>query len=142
MINNVSALALDVGLARIGLATNPIGVRIAQPQGFIANTNEVIQEIADRIEKDHITDLVVGLPRGLQGQDTDQTKYVHDFALKIEQAISIPIHLQDEALTSVKAEEELKSRGAPFEKGDIDALAATYILQDFLDELPEESHAV
>ncbi|MCX6728115.1 MAG: Holliday junction resolvase RuvX, partial [Candidatus Saccharibacteria bacterium] len=61
---------------------------------------------------------------------------------KLEKVIIVPTHLQDEALTSVKAEEELKSRGMPFEKGDIDALAATYILQDFLDELPEESHAV
>lgn len=142
MINNVSALALDVGLARIGLASNPRGVRIARPQGFIVNTDEVIQEIADRVTKDQITDLVVGLPRGLQGQDTAQTQYVHEFVAKLEKVIIVPTHLQDEALTSVKAEEELKSRGTPFEKGDIDALAATYILQDFLDELPEESHAV
>lgn len=142
MINNLSALALDIGLARIGLATNPSGVRIAQPQGYVANTNDVVTVIAERIDQDHISDLVVGLPRGLQGQDTAQTQYVHDFVSKMKQKISIPIHLQDEALTSVKAEEELKSRGTPFEKGDIDSLAATYILQDYLDELPEEINAV
>lgn len=142
MINNIHALALDVGLARIGLATNPEGVRIAQPNGFIENGEHIEEVIAKRIEKDHITDLVVGLPRGLQGQDTAQTAYAHDFVAKLKEVVSIPIHLQDEALTSVKAEEELKSRGNSFEKGDIDALAATYILQDFLDNLPEGSHGI
>ena len=142
MINNIHALALDVGLARIGLATNPEGVRIAQPNGYIENSEQIESVLAETIEKENITDLVVGLPRGLQGQDTAQTTYVHDFVAKLKDVVSIPIHLQDEALTSVKAEEELKARGNSFEKGDIDALAATYILQDFLDTLPEGLHDV
>ena len=45
--------------------------------------------------------------------------------------------MQDEALTSHHAEEELEARGKPYERGDIDALAATYIVQDWLDGHPE-----
>ncbi len=47
--------------------------------------------------------------------------------------------MQDEAVTSKHAEAELESRGKPYERGDIDALAATYILQDWLAENPEGS---
>ena len=49
--------------------------------------------------------------------------------------------MQDEALTSVKAEEELKDRKSPYEKGDIDSLAATYILQDYIEENVRVHHA-
>jgi RNase H-fold protein (predicted Holliday junction resolvase) len=40
--------------------------------------------------------------------------------------------MQDEAVTSKRAEAELEARGKPYQRGDIDALAATYILEDFL----------
>ena len=43
------------------------------------------------------------------------------------------IVFQDESLTSVMAEDRLKASGKPYEKGDIDAMAATIILQDYLE---------
>jgi putative transcription antitermination factor YqgF len=72
----------------------------------------------------------------LQGQETDQTGYVRNFVATLQKEISTPIVLQDEALTSHHAEEELESRGKPYAKGDIDALAACYILEDYLKGLP------
>lgn len=130
-------VALDVGEVRIGVASNPSGVHIAQPRGVIANDENVVASIKKLISDEQAVVLIVGLPRGLQGQDTEQTKYVRDFVGKLQDSISVPIQLQDEAMTSVHAEEELSSRGKPFEKSDIDALAATYILQDYLQSLPE-----
>jgi putative Holliday junction resolvase len=130
-------VALDIGKVRIGVASNPSGVFIAQPRGVIANDQNVVASIKKLISDEQATVLVVGLPRGLQGQETEQTKYVRDFIQKLQDAISVPIQLQDEAMTSVHAEEELSLRKKPFEKGDIDALAATYILQDYLQSLPE-----
>jgi putative Holliday junction resolvase len=72
------------------------------------------------------------LPRGLDGQSTSQTSATEKFVDQLRGQVSLPIHLQDEALTSKQAEAELRSRGAGHAKADIDALAATYILQDFL----------
>jgi RNase H-fold protein (predicted Holliday junction resolvase) len=50
------------------------------------------------------------------------------------QKLPLPISWQDEAVTSVRAEEELRARGKPYVREDIDALAATYILEDYLHE--------
>jgi putative Holliday junction resolvase len=81
--------------------------------------------------------LVIGLPRGLDGQETAQTRAVREFAEQLKPAVQLPYYWQDEAVTSRQAEEELKSRGKPYQKGDIDALSATYILEDFLRDHPE-----
>lgn len=132
--------ALDIGDVRIGVAVTPKGVRIAQPYGVITHDQSVVKAIKDLIISEQITAMAIGLPRGLQGQETDQTRYVRNFVKQLVPAIDIPIYLQDEALTSVKAEEELTARGKEFAKGDIDALAACYILEDFLSGLPEKVH--
>lgn len=83
------------------------------------------------IDEHKITELVVGLPRGLDGQETAQTAYVRDFIGRLAD-LKLPIHLQDEALTSHHGEEQLKQQGKSYQKGDIDAQAATIILQDYL----------
>ena len=75
---------------------------------------------------------MVGLPRGLDGQRTAQTEEVEAFARGLGERFGLPVHMQDEAVTSKQAEAELEARGKPYGKGDIDALAATYILQDWL----------
>jgi RNase H-fold protein (predicted Holliday junction resolvase) len=53
----------------------------------------------------------------------------------LEKNIDIPVYRQDEAVTSLQATAELSSRGKPYSKAAIDALAATYILDDFLHSL-------
>jgi putative Holliday junction resolvase len=73
----------------------------------------------------------------MQGQSTDQTRTVEAFGKQLEERLTIPLYWIDEALTSQKAEIELRSRGKPYSKGDIDALAATYILEDFLKAHPK-----
>lgn len=78
--------------------------------------------------------LVVGFPRGMQGQHTAQTQAIEDFAQELRRHFALPLHFQDEALTSKHAKAELEARSKPYERGDIDALAATYILEDFLRE--------
>ena len=55
---------------------------------------------------------------------------------ELRERIDLPVIAQDEAATSVKATEELESRGKPYDKGAIDALAATYILEDYLHDTP------
>ena len=75
---------------------------------------------------------MVGLPRGLEGQSTAQTSEAEALAGSLRERFGLPVHMQDEALTTKHAEVELRSRGKPYVRADVDALAATYILQDWL----------
>ena len=77
---------------------------------------------------------VLGLPRSNEGNETAQSAYVRQFAKTlVEKLPGAKIRFQDESLTSVVAEERLKSRKKQYEKGEIDAEAAAIILQDFLE---------
>ncbi len=125
-------LALDVGEKRIGVALASKIARLAAPLLTIDNSDSVLEDIARLIAKENVSQVVVGLPRSLNSQDTAQTIYVRNFVEKLEKALEVKVILQDEALTSHKAESELRARGSNYSKGDIDALAATYILEDYL----------
>jgi len=127
-------LALDVGEKRIGVAVADAELRFASPLLTLANDDNVWQELEKIIEGQHSVLVVVGLPRGLDGQETAQTKYAEVFMQRIRANLGVPVRAQDETLTSVKAEEELRARGNTYEKGEVDALAATYILEDYLAE--------
>lgn len=127
-------LALDVGRARIGIALANDVVRIASPLPALANDDTFKKRLLELIVEHQVATVVVGWPRGLDGQETEQTQYVNNFVDLLDAWLQIPVHLQDEAATSIKAEEELKRRGAPYEKGDIDSLSAVYILEDYLAE--------
>lgn len=127
-------LALDVGATRIGVATANTVARIASPLVTIANDDHTLANLRQLIAQHDVASLVVGLPRNLQGQATAQTQFTEAFVESLKGVIELPIYWQDEAVTSRQAEAELKQRGKPFAKGDIDALAATYILEDFLQD--------
>lgn len=130
-------IALDVGERRIGVATANLVTRLPKPWGVIENTTNATRRIGELIEQEGALAIVVGLPRGLEGQDTAQTGKIRAFVEALKPRIGVTIYLQDEALTSKQAEEELHQRGIRYNKGAIDALAATYILNDFLQEHPE-----
>jgi putative Holliday junction resolvase len=124
-------LALDVGSKRIGVAIATTAARIARPLTTLDAEANVDKQLEQLIAAESVEALVVGLPRGLDGQETAQTASVRQFVTML-QHFGLPIHFQDEALTSRKAKAELEGRGKSYAKGDIDALAATYILDDFL----------
>ncbi len=127
-------IGLDVGAKRIGVAKADSTVRIAVPVGFVNVDGSEWQEIA-RIARLNNTNLfVLGLPRSNEGNETAQSQFVKNFAVELQKHIpEAKITFQDESLTSVVAEERLKSRGKAYQRGDIDAEAATVILQDFLE---------
>ena len=125
-------LALDIGLQRIGVAIARSDSRLSRPLSVIFNNDNFVDQLNQLIQINNINELVIGIPHGLDGQSTDQTRYTEDFVSSLKKNINLPIHLQDEAVTSVQAEKELIARGKPYSKGDIDSLAATYILDDFL----------
>ena len=77
-------------------------------------------------------DIAAPLPRNQNGERTKQTDRVEKIAALLNIPATIPVYWQDESLTSVKAEEELEKRKKPYKKAAVDALAATYILNDYI----------
>lgn len=125
-------LGLDVGSVRIGVAAARLDVRIPQPLTTLQYSPEVFVEIAGLVREHDAAAVVVGWPRGMQGQETAQTAFVGDFVEELAKHVAVPLHTQDEALTSHHAEQELDGRKKSYHKGAVDALAATYILEDYL----------
>ena len=127
-------MALDVGERRVGLALADTQVRIAVPYGYVERSDTTIQRIVE-IMLDHSVDIVVvGYPRNQSGEATKQTEAVEAFARELADIeIDAELVFQDESLTSVEAEDILKARKQAYAKGEVDALAASLILQDYLE---------
>lgn len=128
MVNhNQEFLGVDVGGARIGIARGSSLARIAEPLKTVPAA-KAEAEIVKLAEEYKSVGIVIGLPRGLDGSETPQTKTVRDWAASIKQKINLPFYWQDEALTSQTAENRSLAT-----KAGLDAEAAAVILQDFLD---------
>jgi putative Holliday junction resolvase len=132
--NPTSVLALDVGAKRVGLAIASLAARLPRPLTTLERGDAFFKKLRDIITEENVSTLIVGLPRGLDGQHTDQTRATEEFVTELRGQVDLPIHLQDEALTSHQAETELQGPQPVKDKGKIDALAATYILEDYLSE--------
>lgn len=125
-------LGIDYGKKRIGVAISDPEGRIGFPfsELQVFNSRLTVIEIKKIIRKEKIAKVIIGLPRSLQGQDTEQTREVRAFADKLKKAISIPVEFENEMLTTKIA----KNSGV--KKGYIDAAAAAIILQSYLDKTP------
>ena len=126
-----SILGLDVGEKRIGVAVASLEARLPRALRTVERAR-FFDELPAMVDEEGASQLVVGLPRNLSGQATAQTRSTEAFVTELRSHTALPITLQDEALTSKQAEAELRARGKTYERGDIDALAAVYILEDFL----------
>lgn len=130
-------MALDVGGRRIGVAlsdptrvlASPLTTLRAEPR------DRAIGEIAALVRRHEIVEVVVGLPLTLSGEVGPQAQVIQQFADLLKAALSIPIHLFDERLTTVAAERMMLDLGMKPEqrRARIDEVAASIILQDFLD---------
>lgn len=131
-------VGLDVGEKRIGVARVDSETRIAVPVGFVEVNGSEWNEIERIAELNNTTFFVLGLPRSNEGNETAQSLYVRNFAKTLISKIpDAKVRFQDESLTSVEAEKRLKARKKKYEKGEIDAEAATIILQDFIEYFKE-----
>lgn len=135
-MNSGMVAALDVGERRIGVAITSLIARLPAAYTTIdrKEVSDAYEAIRTIISKESIVELVVGLPRDMYGKETEQTLKVRDFAKQLQAQIDIPLTLQDEAVTSIQAEQRLKATKKPYTKADIDAESAVIILQDYLNE--------
>ena len=131
-------LAVDYGERRIGLAvSDPTGV-IASPAGFILRRpgkRPPIAELVRRAEALEVEGFVLGLPLDESGEETPRCAEVRHVAAELERRTGLPTQLVDERFTTAAALRAVREMGGTTRgrKGDVDALAATLLLQHALD---------
>jgi putative Holliday junction resolvase len=133
-------LAVDFGLKRAGLA-------ISDPMQIIATGLEtvpyksrqvLVQRLVAIIRENEVVRLVIGLPRNMDGSEGAMAKLARSLMRDLEARISIPIVAWDERLSSLQAERALREMGISSratKRGEVDRLAAVFILQSYLDSL-------
>jgi putative Holliday junction resolvase len=130
-------LALDLGERRIGVALSDVYGSLATPLMTISAKPrpEAIREIAKLVADYQVAELVIGLPLTLRGEIGPQAQSVKSFAGEIAKALSIPVYFFDERLSSAAADHMMRELGIKLEKRKqhIDQIAASIILQDYLD---------
>lgn len=119
-------LGVDFGAKRIGVAVSNSEGTIAFPREIIEGGAGAVQRIADSAKREEAEMIIIGLPLGQGGKDTDQTTRVRVFARELRRAVSMPIEFENELLTTRLA--RIGAQGAS-----PDASAAALILQSYLD---------
>ena len=132
-------LAIDYGEKRLGLAISDPNQIISKPLKTIilSDSQYIYNELEKIINYYEIQKLIIGLPLGMDGKNTQQTSKVEAFKEDLQNKISIPVILFDERLSSVSAKKSLISQGIKtgHNKSKIDQTAAAIFLQHFLDTL-------
>ena len=136
-------LAIDLGDRRIGLAVSDPTGTIASPAGHITRRpgkRPPINEILDRARTLEAEGFVVGLPLDQEGDETERSAEARRVAMLLGERSGLPVRLVDERFTTVAALRAIKEMGGSTRgrKGDVDALAATVLLQHAL-QLPEHT---
>ena len=130
-------MALDLGEKRIGVAVSDELRLVAKSHAVIKRKSrqEDFTRYQQIIAEQHITLLGIGLPITLGGENSEKTTWVRDYADDLRGHITIPITFWDESLTTVEAEASLRARGIRGKKAKarVDAVAAAFILQNYLD---------
>ncbi len=95
-------LGIDHGDSKIGLALGDDEVKLALPFKIV-KTKDFFQEIKNIIKEEGIDEIVLGLPKNLNNEETQQTHKVYNFLNELRKVIHLPIHLEDERRTSIMA---------------------------------------
>lgn len=133
-------LALDYGKRRIGVAVSDPTATIASPLTTLvrrAGKRPPWREMKEIVEQREISEIVIGLPLDLAGQEGEWAAEVRTFGAEVERRFGLPVHWVDERLSSVRAEAAVRSIGLGKKKREqkerIDSAAAAIILQDYLE---------
>jgi putative Holliday junction resolvase len=130
-------LAIDLGDKRTGIASGDDETGFIAPLEVLETPRGplLLDAVIMAISKHAPQAIVLGLPLNMDGTEGPATKIVREFGSAIAARCSLPIHYQDERLTSHAAEQHLnQSRRTHKQKKELrDALAAVEILRDYLD---------
>ena len=137
-------MSVDLGHARTGLAISDSG-------GFLASSLCVIEErydprlvekIIEKVRENRAERIVVGLPRNMDGSEGESAARARQIAALITEQSGVPTVMQDERGTTLTAHAYLSASDVygKKRKQKVDAVAASIILQDYLDSRKDEKH--
>ena len=134
-----SILGIDLGKKRTGIAVSDINQKIASPLKVIENMkfNEILNILEKIVTERNICAIIVGDPINMDGSIGPKSQSSRSFIKNLSEELDIPILLWDERLTTVSAERSLLEADISRKKRQqlIDKIAASIILQNFLDYL-------
>lgn len=130
-------LAVDLGKARTGLAICDKTEFLASPLAQISEKNpeQLLEKVAQVVLAKEVELIVVGLPKNMDGTEGESAQYAREFGKKLKEKTGIEVKMQDERGTTITAHKYLNAtntRGKK-RKNVVDSVAATIILQNFLD---------
>ncbi len=140
MVDRGRILCIDAGERRIGLALSDELGLLASPLGVLrrdAGLAPVMEAIAQIARREGVSMVVVGLPLNEDGTFGRQAKRAQNFAQIAGRVLGLPIEMWDERLSTLEAEAVVRAQGRSTrrmrERGQMDAVAAAVILQNYLD---------
>lgn len=130
-------LAVDLGKARTGLAICDKTEMLASPLAQISekDTEVLIDKISSIAQAREVELIVVGLPKNMDGSEGESAQNAREFAKNLSEKSGLDVKMQDERGTTITAHNYLNAtntRGKK-RKNVVDSVAATIILQSFLD---------
>ena len=132
-------LGLDLGSRTLGMALSDKTGLIASSYQVVRHDEDydsLIEVIRKTVQEKEVDEIVLGLPKNMDNSIGEKGKLSEVFQAKLEEALQIPVHLIDERLTTVEAQHILLENDTSRKKRKkvVDAVAATIILQSFLDK--------
>ncbi len=129
-------VALDLGKKRVGVAvSDSLSISITRLEALPqTNWKQLLRAVTDLVSRFDAKTVVIGLPLSLNGSTGDAALSARETASKFARSLTVPVYLQDERLSSVEAEQNLRDEGhrANQVAGLVDSEAAAIILRDFL----------
>lgn len=130
-------MAVDLGKARTGLAMSDSGEFLASPLCVLKeyHPERLLERVAEAALEQKAEEIVVGLPVNMNGSEGESAQNARAFADALREKTGLPVVLRDERGTTVSAHEYLNTTDTRGKKrrAVVDAVAATIILQDYLD---------
>ncbi len=135
-------MAIDLGEKRIGIALSDPTRMIAAGYGFINRSSRKsdFEQIGQIVQEKNVFQIIVGLPTLPSGKEGSRAAWARDYASDLASSIGIDVNLWDESFTTIDAEASLRSRGISKDRrrDKIDAVAAAFILQSYLDTVHDD----
>ena len=131
-------LGLDLGSRTLGIAISDASGIIASSYGIIRHNEEydmLIDRIRDLVIEKRVDEIVLGLPKNMNNTLGEKARLSYEFKKKLEDKLNIKVNLVDERLTTKQATDLLILNDTSRQKRKkvIDSMAATIILQSYLD---------
>ena len=129
-------MGIDYGDARTGIAISDLLCSIVGSTTVIhsRNSEKTIQQIQQLVKDNAVSEIVMGLPKNMDGTEGARAELCREFAVRVEEATGIPVKLWDERRTTVEAHNILSAHNyhGKKRKDTVDAVAASLILEGYL----------